>query len=161
VIRCFPDATSPSCGSSSESRASSSRPAIRSACTQSRTWRTEPGTWTAGRDRSHALFSTERSGVAATSIFGYERQEPTHLAVAASVASGRFDCGLGILAAAPAFGLDLGPLKSEPFDLVLNTASLEDPLLGPSWDLLSSDRFQASVRALAGQDTSETGGRIL
>jgi len=34
-------------------------------------------------------------------------------------------------------------------------------LLGPSWDLLSSDRFQASVRALAGQDTSETGGRIL
>jgi molybdate-binding protein len=154
VIRCFPDATSPSCGSSSESRASSSRPAIRSACTPSRTW-------TAGRDRSHALFSTERSGVAATSIFGYERQEPTHLAVAASVASGRFDCGLGILAAAPAFGLDLGPLKSEPFDLVLNTASLEDPLLGPSWDLLSSDRFQASVRALAGQDTSETGGRIL
>jgi putative molybdopterin biosynthesis protein len=52
-------------------------------------------------------------------------------------------------------------LKSEPFDLVLNTASLEDPLLGPLWDLLSSDRFQTSVRALAGYDTSETGRRIL
>ena len=34
---------------------------------------------------------------------GYEREESTHLAVAAAVAAGRADCGLGILAAARAF----------------------------------------------------------
>ena len=40
---------------------------------------------------------------------GYEREEHTHLAVAAAVAAGRADCGLGVLAAARAFGVDFVP----------------------------------------------------
>jgi putative molybdopterin biosynthesis protein len=106
-------------------------------------------------------YELARFGIAPTSILGHDREEHTNLAVAASVAAGRFDCGLGVLAAARAFGLDFVRVRSEPFDLVLKVASLEDPLLGPLWDLLSSDGFQASVRALGGYDTSETGKRIL
>jgi putative molybdopterin biosynthesis protein len=106
-------------------------------------------------------YELARFGIAPTSILGHDREEHTNLAVAASVAAGRFDCGLGVLAAARAFGLDFVRVRSEPFDLVLKVASLEDPLLGPFWDLLSSDGFQASVRALGGYDTSETGKRIL
>jgi putative molybdopterin biosynthesis protein len=117
----------------------------------------QPGSGT----RALVDYELARSGIAPTSIIGYDREEHTHLAVAASVASGRCDCGLGLLAAAGAFGLDFVPLRREPFDLVLNAASLEDPLLGPFWDLLSSSNFQASVRALGGYDTSETGRRIL
>ena len=117
----------------------------------------QPGSGT----RALLDYEIARSGIAPGSILGYDREEHTHLAVAASVASGRTDCGLGLLAAARAFGLDFVPVTSEPFDLVLDAASLEDELLGPFWDLLSSSNFQASVRALGGYNTSEMGKRIL
>ncbi len=106
-------------------------------------------------------FELDRLDIARTWLHGYQREEPTHLAVAASVASGRFDCGLGVLAAARAFGLDFVPVVQEPFDLVTQASSMEDPLLRPIWDLLTSAQFQASVRGLGGYDTSETGKRVL
>lgn len=101
-----------------------------------------------------------RLGIDPGEVRGYAREEPTHLAVAAAVSAGRADCGLGILAAARAFGLDFVPVVSEPYDLVVDVASLEDPLLGPLWDLLSSPDFHDSVVALGGYDTRESGARI-
>ena len=61
-----------------------------------------------------------RLGIDPGTVHGYEREEPTHLAVAAAVAAGRADCGLGILAAARAFGLDFVPMVQEPYDLVVD-----------------------------------------
>jgi putative molybdopterin biosynthesis protein len=101
-----------------------------------------------------------RLGIDPVTVHGYEREEPTHLAVAAAVAAGRADCGLGILAAARAFGLDFVPMVQEPYDLVVEAASLTDPLLAPLWELLDSADFQASVRRLGGYGTEETGRRI-
>ncbi len=94
------------------------------------------------------------------SIPGYAREEPTHLAVAAAVAAGRADCGLGIHAAAQAFGLDFVPIAREPYDLVVDRASLSDPLLAPLWDLMESPDFRSAVHALGGYSTEETGRRI-
>jgi len=82
-------------------------------------------------------------------------------AVAACVAAGGADGGLGVLADAVAYGLGFVPVRHEPFDLVLKVHSLEHPLLAPFFELMSSGAFQASVRALGGYDTSETGKRIL
>jgi putative molybdopterin biosynthesis protein len=93
-------------------------------------------------------------------VHGYAREEPTHLAVAAAVAAGRADCGMGILAAARAFGLDFVPIAQEPYDLVVGAASLTDPLLAPLWELLDSTDFHAAVRKLGGYDTTETGRRV-
>jgi putative molybdopterin biosynthesis protein len=93
-------------------------------------------------------------------VHGYAREEPTHLAVAAAVAAGRADCGMGILAAARAFGLDFVPVAQEPYDLVIDAASLEDPLLAPLWRLLESPEFHASVEKLGGYSTRESGHRI-
>ncbi len=45
--------------------------------------------------------------IATDSIKGYRQEEFTHLAVAAAIASGRADCGMGIAAAAQALDLDL------------------------------------------------------
>lgn len=101
-----------------------------------------------------------REGIDARQITGYAREEPTHLAVAAAIAAGRADCGMGIRAAARAFGLDFVPVTSEPYDLVLERDSLEDPLLEPLWDLLRSPGFRASVEELGGYDTAEMGRRI-
>lgn len=95
-----------------------------------------------------------------TQVNGYAREEPTHLAVAAAVAAGRADCGLGILAAARAFGLDFVPVGQEPYDLVVEAASLQDPLLEPLWSLLESPGFHADIEKLGGYSTEETGRRI-
>lgn len=105
-------------------------------------------------------FELRRLQIASSSIIGYQREEHTHLAVAASIAGGRSDCGLGVLAAARAFGLDFIPLRTEPLDLVLDVGLIEDPILAPLWELLSSDRFQSSVRGLGDYDTSQMGRRV-
>ncbi|HLM10628.1 MAG TPA: molybdopterin biosynthesis protein [Thermoleophilaceae bacterium] len=102
-----------------------------------------------------------RQGVSPEAIQGYEREEHTHLAVAAAVAAGRADCGLGVLAAARAFGLDFVPVAKEPYDLVLLMDSIEDELLAPLFELLESPAFRDAVKGLGGYDTAEMGRRIL
>ncbi len=101
-----------------------------------------------------------RHGILPEAIQGYEREEHTHLAVAAAVAAGRADCGLGVLAAAKAFGLDFVPVAKEPYDLALLKDSIEDELLAPLWRLLESDEFRRAVTDLGGYDTAEMGRRI-
>jgi aldehyde:ferredoxin oxidoreductase len=98
--------------------------------------------------------------IAPSSIGGYAREEPTHLAVAAAIASGRVDTGMGIMAAARAFGLDFVPLAVEPYDLVVAPGALESPQLAPLWSLLQSDRFKASVEELGGYSTKDMGRRL-
>ena len=99
-------------------------------------------------------------GISADAVDGYAREEHTHLAVAAAVAAGRADAGLGIMAAARAFGLDFVPVTREPYDLVVAPDALDSPLLAPLWALLHSDRFRAEVEELGGYATTEMGQRI-
>ena len=101
-----------------------------------------------------------KRGISPGAVEGYAREEPTHLAVAAAVAAGRGDAGLGIMAAARAFGLDFVPVTREPYDLVVAPDALESPLLAPFWALLHSDRFQQAVEELGGYTTKEMGRRI-
>lgn len=112
---------------------------------------------------TRTLFDRELTalGIAPRSVRGYGREAPGHLAVAASVAAGRSDCGLGLEAAARAFGLGFVPLHSEPYEIVLDADFLGDPLMSPFLDLLASARFQASVAALGGYETSEMGRRLI
>ena len=96
-------------------------------------------------------------GIEPEIVDGYEREEPTHLAVAAAIAAGRADAGLGVMAAARAFGLDVVPIAREPFDLVMAPG---EPAVAPLLDLLADDEFKAQVEALGGYSTEETGRRI-
>jgi putative molybdopterin biosynthesis protein len=100
-------------------------------------------------------------GIDPAQVDGYTREEHTHLAVAAAVAAGRADAGLGILAAARAFGLDFVPVAREPYDLVLRASTMDDPLLAPLWELLARPAFRAEVEALGGYSCAETGRRIV
>jgi putative molybdopterin biosynthesis protein len=93
-------------------------------------------------------------------VSGYSREEHTHLAVAAAVSAGRADTGMGILAAARAFGLDFVPVAREPYDLVLRTSTLDHDLLAPLWALLQQDRFREHVEGLGGYSCTETGRRL-
>lgn len=90
-------------------------------------------------------------------IKGYDFEEYTHLAVAAAVASGAADCGLGIAAAARALDLGFLPLFKERYDLVIPRAYYEAPLLRPLLDLLHDARFREQVAALPGYDVRHMG----
>jgi putative molybdopterin biosynthesis protein len=98
-----------------------------------------------------------RNGIDPQTVDGYEREEPTHLAVAAAVAAGRADAGLGVMAAARAFGLDFLPVAREPFDLVMAPG---EPAVAPLLALLEDPEFKAQVEALGGYSTEETGRRV-
>ncbi len=93
-------------------------------------------------------------------VRGYEEEEYTHLGVAAAVASGRADCGLGIPAAAQALELDFVPLFHERYDLVIPTVYAESDLLKPLFALMQSQSFQNAVKSLPGYDTSIMGTLI-
>jgi molybdopterin molybdotransferase/putative molybdopterin biosynthesis protein len=64
------------------------------------------------------------------------------------------------MAAARAFGLDFVPVTREPYDLVLATETLEDPVTAPLWALLEARAFRTAVEALGGYGSEEMGRRI-
>ena len=100
-------------------------------------------------------------GIAPDAIIGYNQEEYTHLGVAAAVASGRADCGLGIAAAAKALELDFIPLYQERYDLVFLKEYAESELLSPLFAVLENSEFRAAVAALPGYDVSQMGNLVL
>jgi len=96
-------------------------------------------------------------GIAPEQLRGYEREEYTHLAVAAAVHSGAVDCGLGVRAAARALDLDFVSLEWERYDLVIPHVYYESELLKPLLDLLSDEKFRGAVAQLPGYDPSPMG----
>jgi putative molybdopterin biosynthesis protein len=102
-------------------------------------------------------YHLQKMGIDPETVHGYAEEEYTHLGVAAAVASGRADCGLGIPAAALALELDFVPLYHERYDLVIPQVYARSDLLAPLFDLLKLQAFQNAVRALPGYDTSIMG----
>jgi putative molybdopterin biosynthesis protein len=99
--------------------------------------------------------------ISQNSIVGYFQEEYTHLGVAAAVASGRADCGLGIAAAAQALDLDFIPLFQERYDLVIPKQHAESDLLAPLFKLLADSAFRDAISHLTGYDVSVMGTIIL
>jgi putative molybdopterin biosynthesis protein len=98
--------------------------------------------------------------IPAETIQGYDQEAITHLAVAASVASGRANCGLGIHAAAAALELDFIPLFQERYDLIIPKKHYQDPKLQPLLELLHDSAFQQAVKELPGYDITPMGKRF-
>ncbi len=100
------------------------------------------------------------AGIDPATVAGYESEETTHLGVARAVAEGRADVGLGVSAAAAAYGLDFVPLGEERYDLVVPVELWEEPPLLALRDVVSSAHFKEAVLALGGYDVSETGAAV-
>ncbi len=105
-------------------------------------------------------YHLQRLGIDASQVRGYDQEEFTHLSVAAAVATGRADCGLGIPAAAQALGLDFVPLFWERYDLVVPREHAESKLLQPLWDVLTQDAFRQAVMRLPGYNVDGMGRLI-
>ena len=88
----------------------------------------------------------QQARVAPAQLVGHGlADEDSHLAVAAAVASGAGDAGLGIAAAASQFGLDFVPLVEEDYFLVC----LQDALEQAPVQLLRCTRPSSRVAAIA------------
>jgi putative molybdopterin biosynthesis protein len=101
-----------------------------------------------------------KTGIPVAHVKGYGREETTHSAVAAAVARGEADAGLGAQAAASAAGLDFIPLVKERYDLIM----LEDRLNSKPYNLvpevLRSREFHSMLESIPGYDISETGTTV-
>ena len=98
-----------------------------------------------------------QDGIESEEVSGYEREEFTHLAVAAAVAGGVADVGAGVLSAARALEMDFVPLSTERYDLAIPNQHYESNLLEPLLSLIRNDDFKLKVDALGGYDTTSTG----
>lgn len=102
-------------------------------------------------------YELSQRGIEVGQVRGYDREEFTHLAVAAAVASGVADAGLGIRAAARALDLDFVPLTHEQYELVIPKVHYESGRLDPLLNLLHDDGFKRAVSALPGYDVGPMG----
>lgn len=102
-------------------------------------------------------FEIGKLGLKPDSIRGYDREEYTHLAVAAAVASQAADVGLGIHSAAAALALEFIPLTQERYDLAIPKIFFDSPLLKPLLEILHDAKFRAAVSALPGYDITAMG----
>ena len=96
-------------------------------------------------------------GIEPESVRGYEKEVETHTAVAAAVASGSADVGMGIFSAARALELDFLPLAKERFDLAIPADRYSSEEVAVLLTTLGSNEFKSVVHELGGYDTSDTG----
>ena len=99
----------------------------------------------------------QRQGIAASQVAGYDNTELTHAAVAAYVASGMADAGIGVQTAAHRFGLHFIPLLRERYYFALPTQALSRAEMRPLLQVLQSSSYRAKVAALVGYEAGETG----
>lgn len=84
------------------------------------------------------------------SIYGYEREEFTHTSVAAQIASGSADAGMGIYSAAKMYDLAFIPVCTEQYDLLIPDSAWETPLVQEMLALLRSREFAGKLEELGG-----------
>lgn len=98
-----------------------------------------------------------QNDIAPDAVEGYAREAYTHLAVAAAVASGSADCGLGVRRAADALDLDFVSLAWERYDFILPRAYTDHHAVALVRGLLQDDRLRENINAQAGYNADQMG----
>jgi putative molybdopterin biosynthesis protein len=99
----------------------------------------------------------KQAKIAPGEIAGYEREELTHTAVAAQIAAGSADCGLGILSAARMYDLDFVPVCEETYDLLVSLSAMEQPQVRAFLRVIASEPFLRRLDALGGYSYDKPG----
>ncbi|NLO96515.1 MAG: molybdopterin biosynthesis protein, partial [Peptococcaceae bacterium] len=90
-------------------------------------------------------------------IYGYNREEFTHTAVAALIASDSADVGLGIYSAAKLYNLDFIPICEEQYDLLIPDYAWNTTMVQRLIQILKSDGFRQRLEALGGYSLDKPG----
>ena len=91
-----------------------------------------------------------KAGMDTAAIYGYDREEFTHTSVAAQIASGSADAGMGIYSAARLYGLDLLPVCTEQYDLLIPDGAFETPMVQRLLEVLRGGAFRLRLEKLGG-----------
>ena len=97
------------------------------------------------------------AGVSPHDIGGFNSAEFTHSAVAAYIASGMADVGIGVRTAAQRFKLDFLPLARERYFFAVRIDALTDPLIRQLITVLQTPGYHERVNELTGYDATDTG----
>lgn len=95
-------------------------------------------------------YQSKLIGLDTSTIHGYDREEFTHTAVAAAIAAGSADAGLGILSAARIYGLDFIPICDEQYDLLIADSAMDLPPVKRLLEILKSEEFAKRLKNLGG-----------
>ena len=90
-------------------------------------------------------------------INGYNREEYTHLAVAAAVKNDACDTGMGIYASARVLDLDFIPLSEERFDLCILPDLIGERELDLLLNSIKSPEFRQQVSDFGGYNLEDSG----
>lgn len=102
-------------------------------------------------------YNLKKYNISPDRINGYEREEFTHIAVAAVVAAGDADCGLGVYSAAELMGLDFIPLGNEEYDFAIPEKFLELDMINEFINTITSEEFKKKLDELGGYDCRNIG----
>ena len=98
-----------------------------------------------------------RSGLETAEIYGYDREEFTHTSVAAQIAAGTADAGMGICSAARLYGLDFLPVCMEQYDLLIPDSAFDTPMVQRLLEVLGSRAFRERLEKLGGYQVERPG----
>ena len=102
----------------------------------------------------------KKEGIDPSVIYGYEREELTHTSVAAQIATGSADAGMGIYSAAQLYDLDFIPVCIEEYDLIIPDGAWDTPMVQQMLATLKSRAFEEKLLAMGGY-TVENPGEII
>lgn len=83
-------------------------------------------------------------------IDGYRNEEFTHTAVAAQIAGGNADCGLGIYSAAQMYDLDFIEITVEEYDLLVNNSFVNTPEYEAFMDVFRGNELKERMEKMGG-----------
>ena len=98
-----------------------------------------------------------REGVDPDRVYGYEREEVTHNAVAVQIAGGSADAGMGIYSAAKLYDLDFLPICTEEYDLLIPESVWNTGLVRQLIRTLGSREFRERIEAMGGYTLDRPG----
>lgn len=92
----------------------------------------------------------KENGIDKNDVDGYRNEEYTHTAVAALIAAGNADCGLGIYSAAKMYGLDFIEICIEEYDLLIDDKAYDTYAVQKLLETLESDVFRQRLTQMGG-----------
>ncbi|MDD3899544.1 MAG: substrate-binding domain-containing protein, partial [Syntrophomonadaceae bacterium] len=102
-------------------------------------------------------FLLKKEKLDAQSINGYNREEYTHLAVAASIKNDACDTGLAIYASAKVMDLDFIPVEVERYDLCILPDLLSEKQLDCLLAAINSPGFSRRITEFGGYQLDQSG----
>lgn len=95
----------------------------------------------------------KKYGISPDEIRGYRNEEFTHTAVAALIAAGNADAGMGVYSAAKMYDLDFIPVCNEEYDFLINEDYIDSPEVKAFIKILRSDELKARLDEMGGYTT--------